>query len=290
MIVECFARRIMVPFQGVLQVICVGAGEAESTDGQHWILYAAHPDILAHSGLSEVRFGTWSSDEGLLRAHVRGTAAGHLIEDIGQRLIGALEAFSPQAPFPLQDRHECWLLDEQTEEPLVLIDSRIPGEAIPPAEQQPHWLPGQAARAEFSALDELETMIRQRAGRRPQAAWFERDAEGGGTGEGRRRFAEAYFPRLLLTTRWPQAHQRRLAESFINWWAPALLQLQHLRDRERARLEQAAARRASVTARLFRLYPKTLDDRLIRVARVQACMQASTETAAHYEEPFLWAE
>lgn len=51
-----------------------------------------------------------------------------------------------------------------------------------------------------------------------------------------------------------------------------------------------AARRASVLARLFRLYPKTLDERLIRVARVQAYMQASQETAAHYEEPFLWAE
>ena len=68
MMVECLARRIMAPFQGVLQIIRVGAGEAESKDGVHWILYAAHPDILAHSGLSEVRFGTWSADTGLRRA------------------------------------------------------------------------------------------------------------------------------------------------------------------------------------------------------------------------------
>jgi len=177
-----------------------------------------------------------------------------------------------------------------TLEPVILVDSRIPGEPVPPMEQQPRWLPGQAARAEFSGLDELERMISRRTGRRPQAVWFERDEAGAGKGPGHSRFAEPYFPRLLLTTHWPEPGQRRLAESFIDWWAPALLQLQHLRDRERARLEQAAARRASVLARLFRLYPKTLDERLIRVARVQACMQASTETPAHYEEPFLWAE
>jgi len=289
MIVECFARRIMAPFQGVLQVIRVGAGEAESTDGQNWVLYAAHPDILAHSGLSEVRFGTWSADQGLRRAQIRGTAAGSLIEEIGEPLIGALEAFAGQTPFPLQDCFECWVLDQHTEEPLVLLDSLIPGETVPPAEQ-PRWLPGQAARSEFRALDELEEMIARRAGKRPRAAWFERDAQGTGKGLDGSRFAEAYFPRLLLTTHWPESRQRRLAESFIDWWAPALLQLHHLRDRERARLEQAAARRASVLARLFRLYPKTLDERLIRVARVQACMQASTETPAHYEEPFLWAE
>lgn len=289
MIVECFARRIMAPFQGVLQSIRVGAGEAESTDGQTWVLYAAHPDILAHSGLSEVRFGTWSVGQGLCRAHVRGTAAGGLIERIGEPLIGALEAFAGQAPFPLQDHLECWLLDEQTQEPLVLLNSLMPDEPVPPVEQ-PRWLPGQAARAEFPSLDELEQMILQRAGRRPQAVWFERDAQGAGKGPGYCRFAEPYFPRLLLTTHWAEAHQRALAESFIDWWAPALLQLHHLRDRERARLERAAAKRAGMLARLFRLYPKTLDERLIRAARVQACMQASTETSAHYEEPFLWAE
>jgi hypothetical protein len=289
MMVECFARRIMIPFQGVLQVIRVGAGEAESTDGRNWVLYAAHPDILAHSGLSEVRFGTWSVEQGLRRAQVRGTAAGCLIERIGEPLLGALEAFAGQAPFPLQDSLECWLLDEHTREPLVLIDSLMPEEQIPPVEQ-PRWLPGQAARVGFADLDELERMISQRAGKRPQAVWFERDAHGAGKGPECVHFAETFFPRLLLTTRWPEARQRHMAELFIDWWAPALLQLHHLRDRERARLERAAAQRASVLARLFRLYPKTLDERLIRVARVRACMEASTETVAHYEEPFLWAE
>jgi hypothetical protein len=289
MMVECFARRIMAPFQGVLQVIRVGAGEAESTDGRHWVLYAAHPDILAHSGLSEVRFGTWSVEHGLRRALIRGTAAGALIEGIGGPLLGALQAFAGQAPFPLQDRFECWLLDARTGAPLVLIDSRLPDEPLPPAEQ-PRWLPGQAARKGFAGLGELEAMILQRAGRRPAAAWFERDAGGAGVDPQQTVFPAGYFPRFMLTTSWPEPEQCQLAEAFIEWWAPALLQLHHLSDPERVRLEQAAVRRAGMLARLFRLYPKTLDERLIRVARVQARMQRSGKQKAHYEEPFLWCE
>jgi hypothetical protein len=288
MMVECFARRIMAPFQGVLQVIRVGDGEAESVDGRHWVLYAAHPDILAHSGLSEVRFGTWSPDFGLRRAMVRGTAAGGLIERIGEPLIGALEAFAAQAPFGLKDRREYWLLDGSTHEPLVLIDSLLPDEPVPPAEPA-RWLPGKAARDEFPQLAELEAMLGARAGRRPRAAWFERDRRGGASDAEGARYPAEFFPRFMLTLHWPEPVQRRLAAAFVDWWAPALLQLHHLSDGERARLERVAARRAAAMARLHRLYPKTLDERLLRVARVQARMQA-TRQAAHYEEPFLWSE
>ncbi|MCB1788154.1 MAG: hypothetical protein KDJ33_18010 [Gammaproteobacteria bacterium] len=289
MIVECFARRIMAPFQGVLQMIRVGAGEAESVDGRHWVLYAAHPDILAHSGLSEVRFGTWSTATGLRRAVVRGTAAGSLIERIGQPLIGALEAFAGQAPFPLHDRMEYWLVDGLSGRPLILLDSLLADEPVPPAEP-PNWLPGKAARDEFAGLAELEQMLIRRAGPRPRGLWFGRDDQGGGRDPEQRYHPPQYFPRLLLTTDWPEPRQRTLARAFIDWWSPALLQLQHLSDSERGSLERAAAQRAGVLARLFRLYPKTIDEDLIRVARVQARMQASRSSVAHYEEPFLWLE
>lgn len=289
MIVECFARRIMAPFQGVLQVIRVGAGEAESVDGMNWVLYAAHPDILAHSGLSEVRFGTWTAKHGLRRAQVRGTAAGHLIEEIGQPLIGALQAFAPQVPFPLHDRREYWLLDAESGDPVVLIDTRLSDEPVPPAELST-WLPGQAARDGFDALPQLEAQIAARAGRRPRAEWFERADDGSATDRALRRYPAEHFPRLLLTTCWPQRIQRQTARAFIEWWAPALLQLQHLTDSERGDLEHAASRRAGAVARLFRLYPQTIDEQCLRVARVQARMQAAGPRGAHYEEPFLWLE
>jgi hypothetical protein len=290
MIVDCFARRILAPFQGVLQVVRVGDGEAESTDGLNWVLYAAHPDILAHSGLSEVRFGTWSRAGGLRRAMVRGTAAGGLVERIGQPLIGALEAFADQVPFPLRDHQECWLLDGDSGEPLVLLDSRLPGESMP-VQSAPSWLPGQAAREGFADLAGLEAALARRAGRRAQAAWFLRQADGSALGPDRRRLPASLFPRLLLTTRWSEPCERRLAEGMIDWWAPALLQLQHLDAGERTRLERAAARRALVLERLFRLYPQVLDPVTLRAARVQARMQSSPgSSGAHYTEPFHWSE
>ncbi len=126
-------------------------------------------------------------------------------------------------------------------------------------------------------------MIARRAGRRPVAEWFERDAA-------RQRYPAARFPRFMLTRRWPEPGQRRLAAAFIDWWAAAPLQLQHLTDSGRATLEAAAARRATLLARLYRLYPKLLDERLIRVARVQARMQASNATIGRYAEPFVWSE
>lgn len=279
----------MAPFQGVLQVVRVGHGEAESTDGRHWVLYVAHPDILAHSGLSEVRFGTWSAAAGLRRAAVRGTAAGGLIEAIGEPLISALERHADAAPFALKDRQECWLLDRETGAPLVLIDTSLPDET-PSLMDAARWLPGCAAREEFAGLAALEAAVALRSGPRPLACWYQRDRQGNAHNANGERFGAAHFPRLLLTTDWLESRQRALAEAFIAWWAPALLQLQHLDNAERARLERAATRRASAVARLFRLYPKTIDDRLLRVARVQARMQASQTTGGCYQEPFLWSD
>lgn len=289
MTVECFARRIMAPFQGVLQVVRVGHGEAESTDGISWVLYVAHPDILAHSGLSEVRFGTWSAVEGLRRAAVRGTAAGGLIEAIGEPLIAALEQCAADAPFALADSRECWLVDHQSGAPLVLIDTRLPDESLSAVETA-RWLPGCAAQAEFAGLDRLEAAVKMRGGPRPGARWFLRDRGGDALGADGERLPATAFPRLLLTTAWPDQRLCLLAESFIAWWAPALLQLQHLDDSERADLERSAVRRAPVVERLFRLYPKIIDQQLLRVIRVQARMQASKGEGGCYQEPFLWSD
>jgi hypothetical protein len=289
MLVDCFARRILAPFQGVLQVVRVGSGEAESTDGLNWVLYAAHPDILAHSGLSEVRFGTWTRDAGLRRAMVRGTANGRLVEQIGEALVASLGECAPEVPFTLRDHHECWLLDAETGAPLVLLDSRLPGEPMPPPET-PRWLPGQAARHGFAGLAELEDLLQRRAGPRPRAAWFTRHPDGSAAGPENGRLPAGDFPRLLLTTHWPSARGRRLAEGMIAWWAPALLQLQHLDDCERAALEQAAVNRAGTLERLVRLYPRIIDPVPLRAARVKARLLAGGVGTAHYTEPFHWSE
>lgn len=145
---------------------------------------------------------------------------------------------------------------------------------------------GEAARREFVGLTEREAGIVRCAGRKPRAAWFEREPNGAGIDRDGKRYPKEWFPRFLLTTHWSERALRCLADAFIDWTAPALLQLSHFDDTERADLECAVAQRVGVSARLFRLYPKTLDARLVRIARVQATIQDE----AHHEEPFLWSK
>ena len=58
---RCHGSRILSPFHGTLHTISVEHGDAETTDGVHWVLYVAHDKIVAHTGLSEVRYGTWQA-------------------------------------------------------------------------------------------------------------------------------------------------------------------------------------------------------------------------------------
>ena len=73
-IVECFARRLMAPFQAFCR--SSAAGEAAEHRRRQLGAVCAHLTSFRPPGLSEVRFGTWTGDFGLRRAMVRGTAAG----------------------------------------------------------------------------------------------------------------------------------------------------------------------------------------------------------------------
>ena len=63
--VRCFSQRLFRPFHGVMRTISIEHGDAETTDGVSWILYVNHEDIVSHTGMSEVRYGSWSHEDGL---------------------------------------------------------------------------------------------------------------------------------------------------------------------------------------------------------------------------------
>ncbi len=44
---RCYSTRILSPFRGTLHVVSVEHGDAEITDGLHWVLYVAHHAIAA---------------------------------------------------------------------------------------------------------------------------------------------------------------------------------------------------------------------------------------------------
>ncbi len=123
--VKTYSRRLLAPFHGMLQVVEVHGGAAETSDGRQWKLYVADEAIVSHTGLSEIQYGSWTANCGRARARVRGTCCSNLIEETGERLITALESHAARVPFPARDFHELWLLDAGGGMPLARPETAV---------------------------------------------------------------------------------------------------------------------------------------------------------------------
>ena len=283
---RCFGRRLLSPFTGVLQVVSVPGGIAESMDGETWKLFVADECIVSHTGLSEVRYGDWRPGQGLRRSKIRGTAPSGLVESVGHRLLQALEHCADQVPYPLADRFECWLLHGAEQRPLALLDSALDATALPPNDN-PAWHPGgrssRSFRSEAGTLDDLKNLISETAGKRPRTVWIERREGVAVTLDGER-FPTQALPPMLLSTDWSSPAAWRLVTDYLDWQAPWLLQLA-LEQSLRRRLEQAAWRRPRETGRVFRLFPEICDDEGLTVTRVKARFLEDA-TAHPPNEPF----
>jgi hypothetical protein len=284
--IRCYSRRLLSPFHGVQQIVSIPGGIAESMDGETWKLYVADERIISHTGLSEVRYGTWTRKQGRQRSKIRGTSPLGLIENTGDRLVEALRQCACQVPFHLADRYECWLLHGKNRRPLALLDSALDSDSLPTIDS-PTWYPGGTSSRRFQSeagdIDDLTNLIRQSAGRRPAAVWIERKANESVTLEGVR-YGPETFPPLLLCTDWPSPDARRLVTDYLDWQAPWLLQL-NLEASLRQRLEQAAWLRPRETGRVYRLFPQIFDEQGLTVTRVKARLLNDTPLP-HGGEPF----
>lgn len=310
--VNRYGQRMLNPYHGVVNVVEIDGADAVTRDGVKWMLYlqGKREEELLDDGTMDVfhtpdiKFGAWTSHGGLRRAPVRSVIDFEAVQARGMALLEAVRHSAPHGPFALADRFECWLLAADGHRPIALIDSACerPGDTL----SLPAWRPGQASHHEFvsprftEATDcplptdlthaaRLARAVNRAAGDQPLAQWFARRADGSGAGVAdahlpaglRARTLEApCFPELMLTTEWWDDGIRKLAEDFLAWQAPWLLQLQHLCRDTRARLECAARRRARLTASLHHLYPAVVEERQIRAALVEARLTAAdTQTA-----------
>ncbi len=105
----------------------------------------------------------------------------------------------------------------------------------------------------------FQSLVADRAGSKPRAAWFERDND-----------QTVTFPRLLVREDWQHESAQDLCQRYLARKAPRLLMLQGLLPEDRQRLEIAAKKHPFEVEEYFRLYPETYDQRLMAAIRVEA--------------------
>jgi hypothetical protein len=277
MIPQLNSKFLLTPFHGTLHSITTDHGVAETTDGKTWTLYVSHDDIVAHTGLSEVRYGSWCKEKGFTHSRVTGANKSNLIDELGEDLLEKLQSHADKIPFPANDIYQCWLLDEKNQQPLVLLESSTDSDTtMYPC--TPIWRPAQSAFTDFTSsygdARTLTEIINNKAGKSPQSQWFNCEL-----------LANEFLPPFLIRQTWDNAEESALVEAFIEWLAPWLLQIGSLDLRQRNRLEQCAWQRPLEVDRIHTLLPDIIDRKGFNVARVKAQLMERTSDNKYYE-PF----
>ncbi len=289
---RAYAKRLLNPFQGVMQIVCTDHARALSVDGQQWELQyrsqlpestpAMLPNPTAHH---YARVGRWSKHNGLHIYPLHPALKPALVETHCQPLLAYLP--SVVLPLPLEDHFEYWLLDENSHLPLALLASECQLEALPHATKRPVWEPLNASQLVIPLTVEEQQLnatpvnyrlgiaVKQRAGQNPQAAWFKRETDGNGqclASDLQSTIAKLphhAFPELLLTQQWSKPTLQSLYERYLNQLVPRLLLLK-LTLQTRTQLEKLLQPHLHELAQWYRLYPAIADPAYMTALCVQA--------------------
>ncbi|MEN8165910.1 MAG: hypothetical protein ABFR65_00345 [Pseudomonadota bacterium] len=299
-----FSLRRLNPFNGTLQVFTTAAARALSSNGLRWeiqILSDRPQGLWANmpfSGQQFYTFGLWSRTEGLRQVPLNPLFNIPDMLGAAQEIIEQLQASLERLPFPLADRHELWLLDEDDGPPVALLNSASSQQELSQKEVR-RWIAAQRGEFDFFSpqlakrglpsndghnprvhASVLEALVRERGGQNHRRGWYYRQADG--AGEALRQDepslpAEA-FPELPLTLDWEASDDQALIMDYITWKAPQILLLPGLSPTTRESIEGLAVKNAPQVDRLWRLYPEILNKRRLNAARVEAKIRSSQQT------------
>ena len=310
---HCYSQRMLNPFRGVMNVIDTGDADAVTTDGKVWTLYLRDFNLLniANDGdmdieVPDIRFGIWSAESGLKRCPLLNTMNYEAIQISGNALLDAVKYYANLVPFDLADNYELWLLDKYMAQPLALLHSECFQSELSEPEHIP-WTSGLLCRESFQStylfenevIDKsinhaqwLTEQINIAAGTQPRVQWFLRDKNRNGIGlkcscknsqlEGRS-VPKEFFPKLLINRKWVNKPVSTVVNDYLGWHSPWLLLLQHFGDATRALLEGIACKQQALTVDAQQqLYPKIVNEEIIKAARVEALMRKSNgEVSSH---------
>jgi hypothetical protein len=82
---------------------------------------------------------------------------------------------------------------------------------------------------------------------------------------------------MIVEEHWESSTHAKLVNDFIKWMSPWSLLLDFLKDDQRETLEQAARRHALLVEKLHVLYPKSIAEKHIKAARVEAMLRKSRQ-------------
>ncbi|MBE9516386.1 MAG: hypothetical protein IME93_05360 [Proteobacteria bacterium] len=309
MLVRHYSQRMLNPFRGLMHVIETDGADAVTVDGIHWDLYVDNVELLQDAyrdgyqdiSVPDIKFGSWSHEQGLIRAPLISTMNYDAIQAAGNVLLNAVQQLESALPFPAGDDLELWLLDQEGL-PLALLDSQ-PVDSEPGRSALNQWIVGQRCRRRFqpgSSSDSpdfcygewLESRLNACAGKSMCLQWFIRnDAGASATGgfnvkpewEGRQ-LPDSAFPEMLIRSNWDDPVMSDLIADYINWLSPCLLQLPQLCETSRARLERAAWAQATEVEALHAMYPDVIDREALKAALVQARIIRANIEVNEYEE------
>lgn len=276
--IRAYSQRLLPPFSGVVQIAQADRARAQSFDGVSWEVHFV-PRGSRAPGQQPMPLG-YALDRGYYRvAHIQDNRLTPYVLpavlDAAQVTACIDELFeflsSATVPFPAADVFEHWLLDGRDASPLALIFScceaaqmstyptKSGWTALPHSKLKIDSTDAEQARHEPPVNHRLQDMVMQRAGPKPQSAWFRRAA------------ADAVdFPALLVREDWQAASDHDLCQRYLQRKAPLLLMLQGLPRDDRERLELAAKRHAIEVDRYYPLYPEVNDERRMAAIRVEA--------------------
>jgi hypothetical protein len=274
--IQTYSRTLLSPFVGRVQVAETARARALSLDGQNWaIQYSLAKQPKRHANpIAAGPDGHFSLVATIVDGQVKRHAlhpfldAGHVRSAIDRLSEAVIDA---RLPFAAADRYQYWLMDGSDGTPLALLHSCVEREHMVLKPPPPVWLAMPAAQLEVPAPEEhrghyvppvnyrLQKLVEERAGAKPQAAWFERSSP-----------VSDDFPPCLIQEHWAGEEQQQLCDRYIERLAPRLLMLDGLPQPVRRRLERAARRYAFDIERFHALYPEVLDEELIAAARVEA--------------------
>ncbi len=282
--IRVYSKRLLLPYVGVVQVAEMGWARALSLDGKNWAIRYAQDENqktlnapFCHDPRVNPAFIVTIEGDQLKTRVIRPTLEPERVRSDSQRLFKAIS--TARVPFEAADRYEYWLLDGSDESPLALLHSCVNEEDIRRPVPPPEWLPIPAAQLAVpdpdSALQaayqppvnyRLQQLVENRAGSKPQAAWFERLEQ-----------TADDFPPCLIRDEWEDPECQRLCDLYLQRLAPRLLMMDGLPLTVRQRLEQAASDYVFEIEKFYHLYPEVVDNSLLNTARVEARLRRANE-------------